>query len=84
MMQMTLSRQSLVRLVGVIAIAIGLFLPGSTAAAFPQGPALRECMEDGCAVVTERDLATLRRNARLGTEAPLPFPTDRFSPHFER
>ena len=82
MMQMTLSRHSVVRLVGVIAIAIGLLLPGSAAAVSPQGPVLRECMEDRCAVVTERDLATARRNARIEAAAPLPFPTDRFSPHF--
>ena len=81
-MQMTTSRQFLVRLAGVIAIAIGLVIPGSAAAAWHDGPALNECTQDGCAIVTQADLGKLKHDARVRTPAAVSFPTDQLSPHF--
>jgi hypothetical protein len=77
-----MSRQSLVRLAGVIAIAIGLALPGSAAAATPTEPGLRECTDDGCAIVTRGDLRKLKHDARVRAPAAVSAPTDRFSPRF--
>lgn len=81
-MQMTLSRQFLVRFAGVIAIAIGLTMPGNAAAATPQGPALTECMQDGCAIVTQGDLRKLKHDARVRTPSAVAVPIDPYRPSF--
>ncbi|HYI15117.1 MAG TPA: hypothetical protein VEX37_06980 [Thermomicrobiales bacterium] len=75
-------RQSIVRLAAIVALTTGLLISTGITAAAQTQVGLRECDRDTCAVVTTDDLKAARAERGLTVYRPMPFPTDRFGPHF--
>lgn len=74
-------RRSIIRLAGIAAIMTGLVMSSGIAAATHAEVGLTACNLDTCAVVTADDLKLAQAEREMMVHRPMPFPTDRFSPH---